>query len=526
MPIFYEGRIAELRIVGSTLDALFNRVFADRSDEEREAIKKKYGSEQTVAGAPKRVETIVLDLLDHYTQFIGPNGFKAQIVGCTRELAVLYKETLDRLNGPQSAVIISGSNKDTKQLEAHHKTEEQRKDLIKRFLKKDDPLKILIVCDMLLTGFDAPIEQVMYLDAPLREHTLLQAIARVNRTADGKTFGLIVDYWGVSEALTEALAIFAPSDVKGAMKPKSDELPRLHARHANVLRFFLKVKDKDDLNACVAVLEAEDVRAHFDDAFKKFGQSLDMLLPDPTALPFVSDAKWIGKVRQVAAAKYRDDKIDISDCGEKVRKLIEEAVSADGIQILVKQISLFAPEFEEKIAALKSTEARASEMEHAIKDEIHVKLDENPVFYTSLRERLEQLILDRREKRIDAAKQLELFEQLRKELRGHAQAAEDVGLSETGFAIYGVLLEPKPLKLAEVKGAYGKLDEAKKELASLLEEQLEPHLNIIDWSRKDDVQREMRKRIKRQLRAAGFQEEKIEPVAETIVDLMKRRRVH
>jgi type I restriction enzyme R subunit len=489
-----------------------------------EAIKKKYSSEQTLAGAPKRIETIALDIIEHYTKFIGPNGFKAQIVGCTREIAVLYKEALDRLNGPQSAVIISGSNKDAEHLVRHHTSEEQRKELINRFLKKDDPLKILVVCDMLLTGFDAPVEQVMYLDSPLKEHTLLQAIARVNRTADGKTFGLIVDYWGVSEALTEALAIFAPSDVKAAMTPKIDELPRLQARHANVLRFFIRVKDKDDLDGCVAVLEAEDVRAQFDEAFKKFGQSLDMMLPDPKALPYVGDARWLGKIRQVAAAKYRDDKIDISDCGAKVRRLIEEAVSADGIQILVKQVSLFTPEFEEKLKALKSKEAQASEMEHAIRHEIHVKLEENPVFYTSLRERLEQLIEDRKAKRIDAAEQLKLFEDLRKELRGHADAAESAGLSETGFAIYGVLAEPKPLAVAELRAAYGAIDDAKRELASLLEEQLEPQVTIVDWTRKDDVQREMRKRIKRQLRAAGFGDDKIDAMAETIVDLLKRRR--
>lgn len=525
VPIFYEGRLAELRIIGNTLDALFDRVFADRTEEEREAIKKKYGSEHTLAGAPKRIETIALDIIEHYTRFIGPNGFKAQIVGCTREIAVLYKEALDRLNGPQSAVIISGSNKDPENLVRHHTSEEQRKDLITRFLKKDDPLKILVVCDMLLTGFDAPVEQVMYLDSPLREHTLLQAIARVNRTADGKTFGLIEDYWGVSEALTEALAIFAPSDVKAAMTPKTDELPRLQARHANVLRFFLRVKDKDDLDACVAVLEPEDVRAQFDDAFKKFSQSLDMMLPDPKALTYVGDARWLGKIRQVAAAKYRDDKIDISDCGAKVRKLIEEAVAAEGIQILVKQVSLFTPDFEEKLKTLKSNDARASEMEHAIKNEIHVKIDEDPAFYSSLRERLEQLIEDRKAKRIDAAQQLKLFEDLRKELRGHAQAAEQVGLSETGFAIYGILAEPKPLNIAEPAGrTYTKIDDAKKELASLLEEQLEPQVTIVDWTRKDDVQREMRKRIKRQLRAAGFNDDKIDGIAETIVDLLKRRR--
>jgi type I restriction enzyme R subunit len=524
VPIFYEGRLPELRILGNTLDAIFDRVFADRSDEEREAIKKKYATEVSVAGAPKRVEAICLDLIDHFTRFIQPNGFKAQIVTVSREVACLYKETLDRLNGPQSAVIISGANKDDDRLVEHHKSEEQRKELIERFLKKTDPLQILVVCDMLITGFDAPVEQVMYLDSPLREHTLLQAIARVNRTADGKDYGLIVDYWGISEALQEALAIFAPSDVKGAMTPKGEELPRLQARHATALRIFVTVKDKDDLDACVTVLEPEDVRAEFDRAFKRFSQSLDMMLPDPRALPFVNDARWLGKIRATAAAKYRDSKLDISDCGAKVRKLIEEAVIAEGIQILVKQVSLFTPQFEEKLKALKSDEARASEMEHAIRDEIHVKLDENPVFFASLRERLEQLIEDRKAKRIDAAQQLKLFEALTKEIRGHSQVAESLGLTETGFAIYGLIAEPKPMTLAEPKGTpYGKVDEAKKELASLLEDQLSPQTAIVDWAHKDDVQREMRRLIKRQLRAASYFAAKIDSVAESVVDLLKRR---
>ena len=120
VPIFYESRLPELRIVGNTLDALFDRVFADRSEEEREAIKKKYANEATIAGAPKRVEAICLDLVTHFTQFIRPNGFKAQVVTCSREIAALYKETLDRLNAPQSAIVISGSNKDDDALVKHH----------------------------------------------------------------------------------------------------------------------------------------------------------------------------------------------------------------------------------------------------------------------------------------------------------------------------------------------------------------------------------------------------------------------
>lgn len=517
VPIFYEGRLPELRILGNNLDAVFERVFADRSDEEREAIKKKYATEASIAGAPKRVEAICLDIIDHFTKFIRPNGFKAQIVTVSREVAALYKETLDRLNAPPSAILISGSNKDDERLVRHHTTDEQRKALKERFIKHDDPLSILVVCDMLITGFDAPVEQVMYLDSPLKEHTLLQAIARVNRPADGKDYGLVVDYWGVSEALQEALAIFVPSEIQGALTPKEDELPRLQTRHAAAMRFFIRVKDKDDLESCVAILEPEDVRAEFDAAFRKFSQSLDMMLPDPKALPYVHDARWLGKIRGTAAAKYRDDKLDISDCGAKVRKLIEEAISADGIQILVKQVSLFTPEFDDKLKALKSDEARASEMEHAINHEIHVKLDENPAFYASLRERLEQIIEDRKAKRIDAAQQLQLFEALTKEMRGQGEAAEQLGLSETGFAIFGLLRGPESRKNVAA-------DDPKTELAGLIEEQLAAQVSIVDWQQKDDVQKEMRRLIKRQLKAASFPKDKIDSLAESIVELMKRRR--
>jgi type I restriction enzyme R subunit len=341
----------------------------------------------------------------------------------------------------------------------------------------------------------------MYLDSPLREHTLLQAIARVNRKADKKSYGLIVDYWGVSEALQEALAIFSPSDIKGAMEPKTDELPRLQARHAAAMRFFITVKNKGDLNACVAVLEPEDVRAQFNQAFRRFAQSLDMVLPDPVALPYVKDMRWLGKVRQAAAARFRDGKLDVSDCGAKVRQLIEQAITAEGIQILVQRVGLFTKDFDEKLKALKTEDAKASEMEHAIRDEIHVKLDEDPAFFTSLRERLERIIEDGKAKRIDAAKQLELFQVLIGEMGDRGKAAQELGLSETGHAIYGLIKEPDVLMVAEPSGVRG----------------------IVDWHLKDDVQREMRRTLKRSLKGM-VPPEKMELVVGSIVELMKARR--
>ena len=521
VPIFYESRLPELHVIGQTLDKVFDHVFADRSDDERAAIKQRYATERAIAGAPRRIEAICLDLIDHFKQFIQPNGFKAQAVATSRHAAVTYKEALDQLNAPESALLMSADHNDEARLARWHLSKQEQDTAIERFKDKDDPLSILVVCDMLLTGFDAPVEQVMYLDAALREHTLLQAIARVNRPqGDEKTYGLVVDYWGVSAELQDALAVFSPKDIRGALKPNVDELPRLESRHAAAMRFFQSVEDKSDLDACVRVLEPEDVRAEFDLAFRRFSQSMDMLLPDRRALPYRGDLLWLGKIRGAAAARYRDDRLDLSGCGEKVRKLIADAVAADGIEILVKEVQLFSPEFDEKVAALRTDEARASEMEHAIRHEINVRIEENPVFYQSLRERLEEIIEHHRLERIDAAEQLKLFTNLKDEIQGEQNRAEDIGLDARGFAIYGLLEQARPMVVEEKKVEY---NAANRDLASLIDESVAPFTDIVDWWEKDDVQRQMRRGIKRHLRAGGLGSEAVEKLATDIVDLTKVR---
>ena len=521
VPIFYESRLPELQIIGQTIDQVFDRVFAGRSDDERAAIKRRFATEQAIAGAPRRIEAICLDLIDHFTRFITPNRFKAQVVATSRHAAVTYKETLDGLNGPESAVIMSAGHNDEERLARRHLGKEEQDRLIERFKDRDDPLAVLIVCDMLLTGFDVPVEQVMYLDAPLKEHTLLQAIARVNRPhGDEKTYGLVVDYWGVSADLQDALAVFSSTDVQGALTPNVDELPRLQSRHAAAMRFFQTVADTSDLDACVRVLEPDDVRTAFDLAFRRFSQSMDMLLPDQRALAYHADLRWLGKIRGTARARYRDDRLDLSGCGEKVRKLIADAVVAAGIQILVKEVQLFSPEFEEKVAALATDDAKASEMEHAIRHEINVRVEENPVFYQSLRERLEEIIAERRQERMDSAEQLSLLSSLRDDLKDEQTRAQDIGLDARGFAIYGLLERQRPGKTKEKTATY---DVANRDLASLIDEAVTPFTDLVDWQQKDDLQRQMRSRIKRQLRAGGIDADTVESLAADIVDLAKVR---
>lgn len=532
VPIFYESRLPDVHVQGENLDTLFNRYFQDYTEKEREEIKRKYATEEMIGLASTRIEAICLDIIEHYEKFIVPNRFKAQIVTPSREAAIIYKETLDKLNAPSSAVLISGSNNDPQRLKKHHKTQAEEKEIIRSF--KEDPLEklaIIVVCDKLLTGFDAPVEQVMYIDSPLKEHTLLQAIARVNRTADKKDYGLVVDYWGISRDLQEVLGVFQAADVIGAFTPKTDELPRLEARHRAAMRFFDDV-NKADLEACIKILESEDRRADFDIAFKRFSQSMDMVLPDPAALRYSADLKWLGKVRNAARARFRDSTLDLSSCGAKVRQLIEEHIRTEGIQKLLEPVSIFSKKFDEMVDILTTPEAKASEIEHAIRYEIHVRMEEDPVFYQSLKEQLEKIIKERKQERMSAIEELKLLQALVDDARNITNHAQELGFSEAEYALYKIIaadtqVQEKEEKLnspiiRESRVQYETTKDFHKELTHSIMESLE-ELTVIDWIHKDDVQREMRKRIKGILRTEGFQFDVIEPLTTKIMDLARVR---
>lgn len=533
VPIYYESRLPNIQIQGSNLDELFDRYFAEYTEEQRAEIKQKYATEDAIAIASSRIETICLDIIKHYEEFILPNGFKAQIVVNSREAAVIYKETLDRLNAPASAVIMSQSNNDPERLAKHHHSQAENKELIRSF-KEDsaEKLAMLVVCDKLITGFDAPVEQVMYLDKPLKEHTLLQAIARVNRTEHKKTYGLIVDYWGVSKDLQAALGIFDATDIMGAMLPKNEELPRLEARHRAVMQFFDKV-DRNDIEACLKVITPEDIRADFDLAFKRFSQSMDMVLPDPAALRFSGDLKLLGKLRNAASARFRDAALDLSSCGAKVRDLIEEHIKTTGIQKILEPVSIFSSKFDEVVSALTSDEAKASEMEHALRHEIHVHITENPVFYQSLKEKLEKIIEEQRAERLNSAQALKHLQSMLDEVRSIGNKAKDFGLSETEYALYemlstnagdqasggtgpGATKEPSPGFGAAVSGRDFK------GLTQKIVAEVET-LAVIDWIHKDDVQREMRRKVKGVLRDNNYEFEEIEEMTPRIMDLARAR---
>ncbi|MGZ0879604.1 type I restriction endonuclease subunit R [Priestia megaterium] len=492
VPIHYESRLPKVHVKGDSLDELFNRVFFEYDEETREKIKKKHVNEALVLTAPERMDEIALDIVRHYESHIFVNGYKAQVVAVSRAAAVEYKRLIDQYAAGQfeTAVIFSAGQNDKKELREHHITKEQEKDLIERFKKplSEDKLAMLIVCDKLLTGFDAPIEQVMYLDKPIREHNLLQAIARTNRRYDNtKTYGLIVDYFGVSRFLDQALEIFSSNDVKGALQSIDEELPRLEQRHRSALRFFDGLK-KSQREESILRLKEEDVRADFDIAYKRFAESMDKVMPNPKAERFIPDLKFVGMIRQLAKSRFSiDDGLDISECGEKVRQLIHNHLHSQGIEVR-DPISILDTSFKEEIEKNELPETKAAQIEHAIKREISIRMEEDEVFYTSLKHKVEELLERLKERQSDIYEYLDRLYGVREELIKKAKGKTKSGLSPEQEPYYNKLKE-----LFEDKKEDKELKNLAIEVHKFIEEQVSP---IRDWTSKTDFKRSLNANLK------------------------------
>lgn len=447
LQILYEGKTADTALNEKhEFDTRFEDLFRDRSEEELLEIKKKYGATGDILEAEARIQAIARDMVNHYVDNILPNGFKAQVVCHSKLAAVRYQKAIeaalaDRLERERqqpepdqeriaqieflkAVVVISSEGTN----EAAYVTEVRKQakawNAVENFCKpfdREDPDKdltgiaFLIVCDMLLTGFDAPIEQVMYIDKRIREHNLLQAIARVNRVRKGKQRGYVVDYIGLANHLTEALTLYAAcgeeEELREGLKSITTELPVLEERYQRLVQFFIALGVKDveafvqgslpDMAADAAVvheavtaLKDEKQRADFEVYLKKFLMSLDVILPHEGAQPYRVPAKRFGYVLRVTKERYKDDSLQLGDAGEKVKRLINEHLVSLGINPKVPPVELLADDFMEKLNqhAGGSDEAKASEMEHAIRKHCTVKFDEDPAFYKTLSEKLERLI--------------------------------------------------------------------------------------------------------------------------------------
>ena len=379
-------------------------------------------------------------------------------------------------------------------------------------------LSILIVKDMLLTGFDAPIAQVMYLDRKLSDHTLLQAIARVNRTNKNKFCGYIVDYFGLSDYLSEALEMFSSDDIEGALKDLKDEIPLLKNAHTRALRYFEK-QDLDDLDECVLSLEDEVRRQSFETDFRIFAKQLEVILPDPAASPFLHDLGRLGKIALGAKNLFRDEQLNIAGAGEKVRLLIEEHIYSTGVDPKIPPVDLLAADFKEKLNAHKSPRAKASEIENAIKHHIKIKIEDDPEYYKSLSERLEDIIKRQKDKWEDL---VQMLLDLRDSIEDERQAgAASLGLSETEYAFHSILMAEITTARDDMSIDQDTEDSVKAVVQSLVAV-MDEASKIVGFFEKWDEQKRLKVKIKRAI-IEKFDDDIVKPVTERFMDLARHK---
>ena len=554
--IVYEGRMPQLHISDATLDELFNEEFEDRSDEEREAIKQKYANKQAIIEANERINDIARDILRHYKENIMQNGFKAQVVCVSREACVRYHKALTENmkdiigENLEAKVIFSGNLNDPPHLKEHFTTKVEQEAIIDRFKRKleDDGLAFILVKDMLLTGFDAPIEQVMYLDRPLKEHNLLQAIARVNRTHNMeitskedndkkvqvvKQCGYVVDYYGVSDYLNEALAIFDKDELGEPMESIDSIYREMQSYREDVMRIFAG-KDKDNIDELVRVLEKEDKRAKFEISYKKFCSSVEMLMPNHVGTDILNDVRWLGYIKAAAKAKYAPQtELDVSDAGEKVRTIIEQHLKSKGVIQWIAPLTLFDSDFNEKLKTLNSDENKASAMEHTVRHTLSVKLDTNPVFYTSLLEKLQSILDETVNNFEERRKRLEEFIQNDVE-QGIKRQSESLGLDESEFAFFEVVrsyisnTKQKPCGevVAQEEADYLEADtlELSKKIAMDVKKVVQENY-IIDWIQSPTKTSSIETAIFRTLNTKYFKDIKLDvrkQMVGPLLDLAKR----
>jgi type I restriction enzyme R subunit len=492
VPILYQGHTVKGAVrEGRELDEVFEDMF-DLGPEELEELQRRYATKGHVLEAEKLVAGKAKSMLRHYVGTVLPNGFKAQLAAYSREATVRYREALlaardelvreiERLPAhlldadPESLdrrkafliraharlgllkavdfvpVISPGTANDEERYTEwtdEHKQEQRIEAFKQPFPGKpaegEHPIAFLIVKSMLLTGFDAAIEQVLYVDRSLKEAELLQAVARVNRPAERKTCGFVVDYYGVANHLAEALKAYAADDIHGALKDLRDEVAKLEPRRRRLHLLFTDrgatpAPIEQAKEACVLLLEDAQLRDRFEVEFKRFLTTVDIVLPLPDARPYLSDAKLFAEIQLRARRRYRidDGEFDPSLYGEKVRELIDEHLEALGVEQVLPPVSLTAKDFREKVEALISSRAKASEMEHAIRHHISVHFPEDPARYKRLSERLEEIL---RQHQQDWEQQVLTLGDLLTEMQ-RDRSGDGGGLNPVEHALYGVLLE-------------------------------------------------------------------------------------
>jgi len=399
LPLHFEPRLIELHIDKEAIDKAYEELTGSLSDLERESLAKAAARMAVLVKVPERIEKICADIAQHFQANVEPNGFKAMVVTFDQDSCLRYKAALDGYLPPEASEIVisvSGKEREDERYKPYKRDRDAEEKLLDRFRDANDPLQILIVTAKLLTGFDAPILQAMYLDKPLRDHTLLQAITRTNRTyGDKKTHGLIVDYLGVFDDVAKSLTF----DEEGFRRVVADIAAlkgRLLGAMQTCLAYFAGVDRAltgyEGLMAAQACLPNNDVRDAFAADYSTLGNLWEALSPDPLLIQYETDYRWLSQVYVSVQPTSGTGALLWHTLGAKTIELIHQNVHVDAVRDDLDTIVLDA-ELLEAVLGSPDPEKKATERAREIEFQLTQRLRKhmgNPRF-RALSERLESL---------------------------------------------------------------------------------------------------------------------------------------
>lgn len=353
LPLHFEPRLPDYHIDKESIDIAFKELANDLTEEDRNKLSQKAANMAVFLKSPERIKTIIADIVEHFKSRVEPEGLKAMIVTPDRYACILYKDELDKLLRPESSevVISSSANDDYDFKQKWSMDKDQQEKVIERFNDQDSPLKFLIVTAKLLTGFDAPILQTMYLDKSLKDHTLLQAICRTNRLFPNKTFGRIVDYFGVFDDTAKALA-FDEESVKKVISNLQELLEQLPIWIKKCLDHFSGV-DRTlvgfaGLQAAQDCINTNEKRDLFAKDFITLTKLWESLSPDPILNDFEKDYKWLSQIYiSVKPASDDNGRLLWHSLGAQTTALIHENIHVSGINQDMEEMILDADVIDE-----------------------------------------------------------------------------------------------------------------------------------------------------------------------------------
>ena len=542
VPIYYESRLAKLALDEKqkpTIDPQFEEATESEEVERKERLKTKWAQLEAIVGADKRLKLVARDIVAHFEQRLEALEGKAMVVCMSRRICIdLYRE-LARLrpdwHHPDDdkgclKVVMTGSASDPLDWQPHIRNKPRREGLAKRFRNTTDPLRIALVRDMWLTGFDAPSLHTMYVDKPMRGHGLMQAIARVNRVFKDKPGGLVVDYLGLAHELKRALATYTESGGTGKTALDHSEAVAVMLEKYEVCvglfhRFdwskWTTGTPAERLGLLPAaqehILAQDNGKERCVRAVRALSQAFALAVPHEEALRIRDDVAFFQAVQSVLAKRTLRQVRAQEELDHAVRQIVSRAVASEGVVDIFAaaglkkpDISILSDEFLAEVRGMPRRNLAVELLQKLLKGELATRRRKNVVQARSFAEMLEQTLRRYQNRAVEAAQVIEELIRLAREMREASARGVELGLSEEELAFYDALETND--SAVQVLG-----DETLRDIARDLVETVRGNVTI-DWTLRENVRANLRRLVKRILRKHGYPPDKQEKATRTVLE--------